>query len=249
MNYISGARTWVQAMGMATTSFDTYLVGVLKRGIHRNSNHVPAQAPPLSPSDIRKVVRFFATAGDNGPVLTAAILLGYFTLLRQSNLLSSPSLASPGHTLRARDVSVTDTGLTIHVRSSKTLLKSAPPRNIAVPEIPGSHYCPLKAWMKYVSRTQPSLDGPAFITSDALPLRPRALLDTLRLALAAQGHPAPGAITLHSLRRGGAQACASSGSSLEDIKDLGHWTSGAVHSYVPRHLISSAPRTLVTKFG
>lgn len=249
MNYISGVRTWLRLMGAPTTAFDTYLLEVLKKGIARSSSHVPTQAPPLRPTDVRKAVCFFNSAGDNGPVLSAALLLGYFTLLRQSNLLLSPVRTDPGHVLRAKDITLTREGLNVHVRSSKTLSKSSPPRDIAVPAIPGSKYCPVRAWRKYVSRTQPYLEGPAFITTDGLPLRPRGLLDTLRLALAVGGHPAPGAITLHSLRRGGAQACASSGSSLEDIKALGHWTSDAVHKYIPRHLIYSAPRTLAENFG
>ena len=89
LNYISGARTWVLAVEGLASAFDTYLVKLLKRGLTRTSNHLPTRAPPLLPMDVRNAIRFYDTIGRNQYILVAVLLLGFFTLLRQSNLFYS----------------------------------------------------------------------------------------------------------------------------------------------------------------
>ena len=249
LNYLSGARTWVRMVNGATNGFDSYSVALMKRGIQRNSAHRVIQAPPLAPADIKNVVIFMRSAGPNGLVLTAAILIGYFTLIRQSNLLVPDNVNSDSHVVRTKDITATSTEIIIKLRSTKTRWKSGPPLHIAVPAIRGSPYCPATAWLKYIARLHPPRNGPAFIDVNGLPLKPRALLGTMRLALAVAGHPRAQAFTLHSLRRGGAQACAQMGASLSDIQELGTWKSHAVHTYVPRDLVRSAPRSLSYHFG
>ena len=44
LNYVSGARTWVHAMGGDLAPFDSYTAG--------SSTHEPVQAPPLTPDNI-----------------------------------------------------------------------------------------------------------------------------------------------------------------------------------------------------
>ena len=51
--------------------------------------------------------------------------------------------------------------------------------------------------------------------------------------------------TLHSLRRGAAQACQGSGLSLENIMRAGTWESKAVNSYLNSVHICAAPTVLV----
>ena len=170
-------------------------------------------------------------------------------MLRQSNLLVLIPHTRTNHMLRVNDLTITAKGLVIRVRSSKTSIKSQKPVYIMLPRISGSRYCPVHAWETYYAATTPHHQGPTFTMIDRSPLTPRALCDIIRLALTMACHPAPGAITLHSFRRGGAQACMTMGASLQDIKDLGHWTADAVHSYIPRVHISSAVQTLTSLFG
>ena len=100
-----------------------------------------------------------------------------------------------------------------------------------------------------MSTTRPPMDGPAFILEDGRPLTAKAFINTLRLALTTAGHPLPASITTDSIRRGGAQACAMSGSNLSAIKELGSWRSDAVHVYIPKHFIDLAPKSLSKMFG
>ena len=248
-NYISGARSWVRMLEGDTAPFDSYQATLLKRGIQRSTTHEPAQAPPLTPDDIKTIIKYLRSAGPNGSVIVSAILLAYFTLLRQSNLFASASGDGAEHVLSVRDITVTSAGLNVRVHSTKTRWSSSQPTDIAVPAIMGSPYCPVRAWSDYVHQVRPNSLGYAFVTTAGMPVRAAAVKAVIQLALTEAGHPHPRAFTLHSLRRGGAQACAQQGARLADIQDLGTWNSHAVHSYVPRAAITSAPRTLSSIFA
>ena len=52
LNYCSGARTFVKAISGSTAGFDSYAVGLPRKGVQRLSNHMPAVAPPLTPHDV-----------------------------------------------------------------------------------------------------------------------------------------------------------------------------------------------------
>ena len=79
----------------------------------------------------------------------AALALGYFTLMQQSNLLS-PALGGWGgpHTIRRRDVAPAPSSLWVTIASSKTLKKRAQAVALFVPTIPGSPYCFVVAWAR-----------------------------------------------------------------------------------------------------
>ena len=76
-------------------------------------------------------------------VLIATLLIGYYTLLRQGNLLHSEAKDDPGHTLHARDVKITNDGLNVTVWSTKTRWKVGQSYRVLVPPTPGSPYYPV----------------------------------------------------------------------------------------------------------
>lgn len=245
-NYLSGARTWVSLMGGRTAAFDTYPVSVVKRGVARSSLHVPRQAPPLTVELLDLIVKYFRSSGRSAKVLSAALLLGFFTLLRQGNLLVTGRSYDPGHTIKAADVVDTGSHLQVHVRSTKTTRSAADAFTIIVHPLPGARCCPVRAWREYKSTTPTPPTGPAFLITDGTPLTAPTLTKALRAALASVHHPAPGSFTLHSVRRGGAQACARAGARLDDVRQLGNWRSGAVYTYVPREAFTAATQALST---
>ena len=241
LNYMSGARTWVRLMGGDVSAFDAYPVALIKRGVKRTSSHVPAPAPPLTRGALSLVISYLRLSGPSANVLIAALLFGHATLLRQGNLLCGPDGARPGHAIAFRDVERTIGGITALVRSTKTRWRSAGPFRIVIPSGVLGELCPVAAWDAYVASSRPGIMGPAFVLPTGLPLLASTLVAALRLALGHAGVPNADAFSLHSLRRGGAQACAASGSSLRRIKELGAWSSSAVHAYVPRGLADPAP--------
>ena len=234
INYLSGARTWVRGMGGDLRAFDTYALGLLKRGIQRASSHVAAPARPFTRPDLIAVLHFLSSAGTNSAVLAAAIAMGFFSLLRQSNLLLSPTRALARHALRVDDVTRTPEGIRIRVRHSKTSWRAVHPHTINIPAQPAHLPCAVRAWDRYAASARLSPSDPAFMIAPGLPLRASHLVAVARLALTRAGHPSPGDISMHSLRRGGAQDLALRGASLADVRDIGAWRSDAVFAYVPR---------------
>ena len=87
--------------------------------------------------------------------------------------------------------------------------------------------------------TRPHPDGPAFLTVDSSPLTTCGFVVMLRLALQNSGNPSPGAVTDHSLQRGGAQTQFASGTSLAKILKLGNWSSNAVYTYLPKSIVTA----------
>ena len=88
LNYCSDGRTFVKAINGSTAGFDTYAVGLVRKCLQCLSNHMPTVAPPLMPQDVQVAIRFFRTVGTNSLPIIAVLLISYFTLLRQSNILT-----------------------------------------------------------------------------------------------------------------------------------------------------------------
>ena len=102
-NYISGARSFLHQMGFPTEVFSSTLIQNLFKGLARLSTHVPLQAPALSVNDIKHMCDLLAVLGFPGTVARAAILLGFTTFLRQSNLLPTTG-PTAAYVIRRQDL-------------------------------------------------------------------------------------------------------------------------------------------------
>lgn len=232
-NYFYGAKLWVFQHGGNISSFTSAIVADVIKGIEKFSTHVPSPALPLTLPHLQLICNFFDRFSVPMYPYKAALLLGFACFLRASNLLSSSLTQWPGsHTLLTRDVVPTPTGLTVIIRSSKTISPKTP-TSLQVFEAPGSPLCPVKAWRNYRLYFSPSLYGPAFIVNPGVPLTPAPLVKLLRLALSRAGVTNSSRYTIHSLRRGAAQLAADLGASKDDIKKHGTWRSdNGLKSYV-----------------
>lgn len=94
-NKLSGARSWVEEVGGDLETFSARAVTLTLRGGARASSHVPRRAPAITPTILRQIVDFLTLAGRPGVVPIAALLMGFLTMLRQSNLIF-PSARSWG---------------------------------------------------------------------------------------------------------------------------------------------------------
>jgi len=249
-NILSGARTWVAGVNGCVEAFDHPHVLGVKRGAARLSTHRVTQAPPLTPDVIEGIAWYLDRAGGSGVVPKAAILLGYFSMLRASNLLVLDAAKAPGpHTLRRQDVRETTDGLIIAVHSSKTISKPEAAVNLFVPNIPNSNVCPVRAYLAAVALVPASPSSPLFLLPTGLPLAPRPLIALLRAALTALKVPSPSSYGLHSLRRGASHACSDLNVPLASIMAHGTWTSNAVSAYLPSKPDRTAPAALGKMFG
>ena len=248
MNYFSSVKIWVMTHNPSAEAFTSHEVKLMKKAVFKMSKHVPRQAPPLLPGQFKFIVEFLARLNPPPSVLIVALLITYFTFLRQSNIVpSSSDLTLSQHVLKFKDVVLSTDSLIITVRSTKTR-SGAVPLTFVLPEIPGSRCCPVSAWVKYLATVRPALDGPAFLLPTGGLLTVRILTRALRIAsTAALG--ADLGFTLHSLRRGASQACDELGLDLNKIKQAGTWTSRSVLDYVGNSIIRDGPAAISTLLG
>lgn len=226
-NYMSGAKYWVTIHGGDNSAFSSLEVGEMVKAVTAESNHVPLQAPPLFPSDIRLICAFL----DRNPTFDRAIkpcvLLSYTCMLRASNVVS-PNLAvwAGAHTLLARDVRYDNGALNVLVRSTKTT-STRNPTLLKVQPADHSLVCPIRAWFAYVRQTNIQPLGPAFLTDSGRPLTAGPVVAAMRAALCQAGAPNYAKVSIHSLRRGAAQTAHAAGASRQEIMKHGIWSSSS----------------------
>ena len=248
-NYLSSVRTWLKVHARKEKVFESYRVVTMRRAVGKAMMHSPVQAEPLTKEHLAHVVKVLDGVGKPALVIKAVILLAYATLLRSSNLLPVSERARSPHLLGPEDISVTDQGLEVRVQSSKTIRDLANSQLIIVRPDDAAATCPVKAWKDYKMASMIVAGSFTFIRMNRRPLTlPQATM-IVRRALHGSTFKKPANFTFHSLRRGGAQACARAGASLAQIKQLGNWRSSAVHTYVPIGMIQTASTTLNSNFG
>lgn len=232
-NHASGAKTWVQLHQGDIRNFTAHELGMMSKSITESSGHVPSQADPITPQNIRTICAYIDSFTNPHPAYKAAILLAYATFLRVSNVLS-PSRSSWGgaHTLLARDIRMENQALMVTIRSTKTRRKGET-HVLPVLQVEDPSVCPVRAWTKYIRIVQPCPIGPAFVIDDSRPLTPGPVVRLMRRALQGNGKTAGSKVSFHSLRRGGAQAAAKNGATQEQIMYHGTWKSvSGVEAYL-----------------
>lgn len=222
-NYLSGAKSWVTHHCGDPSAFISQEAIEVVKYIGSSSNHIPAPAYPLSIPDLLTICEFLDGRPSVPLAIKACILLGFSSFLRASNI-TSPTFHTWGgpHTLRVCDVIDSGHSIDLVVYSTKTL-NSLKPIIIQVLPAKGSTLCPVQAWRKYKLSVNPWPLGPAFMLNPTTPLTPRPVVDLMRLALASAGHQCYHLVSMHSLRRGGAQLASNAGANTEALMAHGTW--------------------------
>ena len=144
-------------------AFSSHQLPHMYKVLTKQSSHVPSHAPPLSMSEVKDICDHLVCMGRDGPVLwlCCAILMRYFTFLRQSNLVSlSNELWCHGHCLRHKDIVVSDAmGLLVQANTSKTIFSAEHRIAIPVPSIPGS-LCPTASYLNMCHLVKAGPDDP-----------------------------------------------------------------------------------------
>lgn len=214
-----GTRTWRQHFSILLLGYNT------AKGLTKNSQHVPIRAEPLLWEHVRHIIDSINQMPSVPLAVKPCILIAFHTFLRSSNLLSpSAGIWSGPHTLLARHLRVSDTGLHVSVITTKTK-SDRTPVTLTIPWNNDPVYCPVQAWFRYVTIRRPCPVGPAFVTDNHLPLTPTILTGIMRLALQNFQGICIERVTLHSLRRGAAQQAKNSGVPINHIMDRGMWRS------------------------
>ena len=246
-NYISGAKSFLHQQGAPVAMFSSPLLGNLFKGITKLSAHIPVPAPVIDLTRFKLMCDILAAMDGDAATVRAAVLLGFATFVRQSNLLPS-SLSGQHHCIRRRDCVLEESTLWVTINSSKTIYD--PAKRVVIPVLPFlSRYCPVTAWTEYVRRVPLDPEAPAFMLSPSSPLTPIRLNSYMRVILGSLGLPQADKVTVHSLRRSGAQAAAANGATREHLMIHGTWASAAINSYVPQRLYTEVPTVISAMFG
>ena len=229
------------------TPFSSPLLINLFECITKLSAHIPLPPPAIDLTRLKRMCDILAAMASDAATVRAAILLGFTTLLRQSNLLPASALGQT-HCIRRRNSVVEDTTLWVTVNSSKTIYD--PAKRVVIPvEAFQSKYCPVLAWLNYIDRVPLDPDAPAFMFSPLSPLTAPKLNAYMRPILTSLALPDADKVTVHSLRCSGAQAAAVNGASREQLLIHGTWATTAINSYVPQRLYTQVPTIMSTMFG
>lgn len=243
-NYFSGAKYWVTIHGGDIFSFLTLETSEMLKAVTIESNHVPAPAAPLTPNHVKLISSFLDSLPTVVKAIKPCILFTFTCMLRASNVVS-PNLTSWGgaHTLLTSDVIENCGYLNIVIRSTKTTSRSKP---VLLSILPSSDQsvCPVRAWLRYRSVVNPRPNGPAFVTNSGTPLTAAPVVAAMRAALQAAGIKNYHQISMHSLRRGGAQAASNAGLSNQEIMKHGIWKSSQGLAHYLKPVSTEVPRVL-----
>ena len=151
LNYFSSVKIWVSAGPGYSKAFNAHEISTLKRGLSKDSVHVPSQAPALSPSDFKSIIDFLHGLNPRPTVLIVTLLIGYYIMVRQSIFVMTGNTPQQcPHLLKFNDVHATPDALFVTIRLTKTRSSAAIPVIFRLPVVPSSTCCPVTVWSDYV---------------------------------------------------------------------------------------------------
>ena len=237
-NYLSGAKNYALERGWNYIPFTSSMIRNMVRGVERLSKHSVSQAPALTVPFIKRMCDSFRKMGLLGHVIASMILFVFASYVRQSNVAFTPDGFI--HMIKRNDVRFSNNHMWITIHSTKTI---SPTQGVVIPiRKTSSKYCPVAAYIYVLGITPTSYNTDLFLDPlNMTPLHAVKVNMLMRAVATSLGHPLAKAISLHSLRRSAALACASLGISELEIKEHGTWKSGAVYSYVPKIIFTKVP--------
>ena len=238
--YLCGVQHWSKMFCYRERIFDMVRLEYVLKGIRRaqgNSHNRPPR-PPITFSLLQEICRYISHTelSFDGHMLTSAVLLAYFGLLRVSEYTCpSSSQFDPSVHLSYRDIIFHRERqvVTVYIKCSKTdPFRQGVTIRLAVLT---HHLCPVKALLTYAA-DRGSSPGPFFYFHNGAFLTRAHICDLLQRSL-----PFVPDVNTHSFRRGGASALAAAGTPDHVIQILGRWQSRAYSQYIefPDNFISS----------
>ncbi len=202
------------------------------RAVSITMRNVPRRKLPITVPLLRKLCQLCATQGKIGLVIHNALLLGFFGLLRASNLCPHNSKHfDPSRHLTRGDVVLAAPGLILMLKWSKTMQVSHQPVCIPIPHMQDTLLDPVR-WFQKMCQTIPCNNtAPLFTLPDGNPLTIRMLRDYFKVLISGLGLSTE-QFSVHSLRRGGATATFRAGAEKIDIQRQGCWAGRTVMDYV-----------------
>ena len=213
---LTALKHWHTYQGF-TDSTATPFVRQLLKGIMNTHGQPKNQAPPLTPTELKQLVKFLHEDATLAAYRDSALLqFGYFAALRRSELVA----------ITCEQLDQTEEGIILMIPRSKTD-QAGEGQQCAVP-FGHDALCPIRAlkqWLAQANITQ----GPVFRRLDRWgtlghqPLTPLAVTQILKRRAKACGLVNAKQLSSHSLRRGLASSASEKGASLKAIMRQGRW--------------------------
>jgi hypothetical protein len=240
--YLNIIRTMHLIEDLPNPLEDNFKLDLLLRAIKRVRGDQPSYKLPLSLGHLLSIKPLLNLDSLRDCQLWAAMLVGFFGLLRVSNFTDVAKCVT------REQISLIEGGLALNINASKTIQFRQRKHQAILPLLKNHPLCPVTALLTFFNRTLDVSDqAPLFSTMQNSQARPlssstfrRRLSDILTLA-----NLSPAQYSTHSLRRGGATWLVSAGVPIQVVKRLGDWKSDAVFQYIrpqPSDLLANFPR-------
>jgi hypothetical protein len=255
-NYFYALREFHLARGHTFAPLaDRHMVLWTLRGIRRLRSDVAQPKQAMTLTILCDIWRTISVDGEplrgNTQTVWAAILVGFFGMLRKDNLTQGKlNAVNPMHGLRRGDVCFQTLGsgqkvAWLRVRMAKNNAFGERTHNVPL-VASGTPLCPVAALQQHILDFPAPLDSPVFVYSPVggrrpVPLSHTTFVTRLKGMLKAAGHD-PSKFAGHSLRRGGATLAFRLHCPVQLIQLQGDWLSDVVYRY---HEVSSASRLVL----
>lgn len=232
--YLNIVRIIHQENGFPNPMKDNFDFQLVLRGIRRALGDRVQSKSPITTEMLREIRTRLDLSTVTDSAIWAAMLVGFFGLLRKSNLI--PDVAkkfNPVRQLQRQDFEFCQDKINITIKWSKTIQFGQRTRVIPLLASNGN-LCPVNAILNHFKITcAAGTTEPAFLcsTKPHVPLTTPLFVRRLKFILNSLGYP-PDDFASHSLRRGGACLALNAGLPIEDIRLLGDWSSNAYTAYV-----------------
>ena len=242
-NYISGIRTWHTVLGFQPPDISEPVLKLCLQGLRRLMPATCHRAYPITPQMLNQMAKFVDRGTPYSVACWSAMLIGFFSFARRSNLVPASSKSfNPGQQLVRADIIKGEDRLVVLFKWSKTNQYNS--RIVAVPilALPGTSICPVTAYSDLIRASPASSGHPCFSywnkRSKKLDCISRNDLQDYLRSLVSRIGLDPSKFSCHSLRRGGATSANTAGCSSMQIKSFGDWKSDCFQLYVEADLDS-----------
>lgn len=232
LNRVSALKYASKFGGFDQSIWESLYLKLYLRGIRLSLPKVVREKGILSASEFYLFCKTLDKYGKNGHTLRLAYQLGFFGLLRMSNVAPA-SLASfdPKRNTRLRDLTVTSTGVSVKLKWSKTR-QSEESTYVKLPAIGVDYLNPILSYdnmIKFASVVDPN--GPLLRFTDGKVVTAGFLNKCFKSTLLEAGICTSG-LTFHALHRSAASLTFQQGATSMNIAKQGTWKSLIYLDYI-----------------
>ena len=173
-NNIAHIRTFYKLAGVKDAPLYHYRVTLALRAVSTTIRRKSVAKLPVTPMALKAVLVIVRTHQDPLPLILA-ILLMFLGFLRQSSVSPPTARAfDPTRHLTQEDATLTQQGLIIKLKWSKTIQKSCDLKTLLLPATKDRNTCPVRAYKAYMkSRPGAHPQDPLLTFEDGNPLTTR----------------------------------------------------------------------------